>query len=278
MMRSKIKTFSRLLRVGQWYKNLLIFTPALFSSNALYPWQLLVGFFGFCCISSITYIFNDWIDRGKDRLHPLKKARPLASGKVTGKQALLAAFLLSIVVLFSIWQLGSFYGWILMIYFVLTNLYSLGLKNIPLVDILMISVNFSLRMLAGMMSFPNTSDLGYFGLLTGVILILLTHKRSADIKLLGERAIQHKPVLKYYTPGYNYFYRSLAYILVLFSAYLLWQGGWPAYRTIGFYLQLMVTSFILSKNPEYTSVPQNLFRSKIWTACLLGNLIIGIVY
>lgn len=232
------------------------------------------GFLGFCFLSSITYIFNDWQDREKDRLHPLKKERPLASGKVTGKTALGVALILGLLVGLTVWKLGYFYGVILLIYFILTNLYSLGLKNIPLLDIVMIAANFGLRMMAGMLNFPQTADLPYFGLLMGAIIVFLTHKRRSDIKLLGEKAIEHKPVLKYYTRRYNYVYRAVGYALFLSALYFLWKDGLALYRALGLWLQLLMTSIIFSENPEFTSKAHWLFKSKAWSALLLVNLVL----
>lgn len=268
-----LRIYTRLIRLGQWYKNLVIFLPLLFAPNVRPLTALVIGFLGFACVSSMTYIVNDWMDREKDRIHPVKKNRPLASGKVTGRQALLVSFLLALVVVGAVYLLGLFYGAIILAYFVLTNLYSFGLKNIPLVDILIIASNFAMRMMAGLEEFPDITTGPYFGLLIGIIVIFLTHKRSNDIKMLGEKAVKHKPVLRYYTWKKNYIYRALAYAIVIFSFFIMWQNGLDFYLEAGLYLQLFVTSVILSLNPEYTSNPQHLFRSKIWTLILIGNII-----
>lgn len=265
------RTLSKLVRLEQWYKNIIIFAPLLFSADTYPLPTLMAAFFGFCFVSSMTYIFNDWMDREKDRLHPIKKERPLASGKVKGRQALMIAVSLGLFVLGISYFLGTFYGSILLAYFVITNLYSLGLKNIPLLDILIIGGNFALRMMAGLQSFPDMTTLPYFGLLMGAIVIFLTHKRSNDIKLLGEKAIKHKPVLKYYTTRNNYVFRAVGYAVVILAFFVLWQNGLPIYQVVGFIIQLLITSFIMSENPEYTSKPQWLFKSKLWVGFLVAN-------
>lgn len=274
-----LRTLSKLIRLEQWYKNSIVFAPLLFSPVA-YPIELLaLAFLGFSCVSSITYIFNDWMDREKDRMHPIKKERPLAAGKISGKQAIVVAAILSLVVLTIIYFLGTFYGSILLAYFVITNLYSLGLKNIPLLDIIIIGGNFAMRMMAGLQSFPDMSTLPYFGLLLGAIVIFLTHKRSNDKKLLGEKALKHKPVLKYYTTRNNYFFRAVGYAVVILAFFVMWQNGFSYVKIIGLILQLLATSFIMSDNLEYTSKPQWLFRSKIWTGILVGNVVMwGVVW
>jgi len=269
-----MKNYTKLIRLEQWYKNLIIFAPLLFASNVYPIDKLIIGFFGFSCVSSITYIVNDWMDREQDRLHPIKKERPLASGKINGKQAIIVALLLSLVVLSAVYLLGLFYGSIILSYFILTNLYSLGLKNIPLLDIIIIGTNFALRMMAGIQNYPNINVLPYFTLLLAIITIFLTHKRSSDIKMLGKKAIKHKPVLKYYTPDKNYIYRSIGYIIVAISFFVLWQNGIAITKVFSLYLLLLITSVIFSNNPEYTSKPQWLLKSKLWCATLILSIII----
>lgn len=272
-----LKTLSKLVRLEQWYKNLILFAPLLFSADTYPIWLMIAGFLGFCCVSAMTYIFNDWMDREKDRLHPIKKERPLASGRVTGRQAILVTALLGALVLSAVYLLGFFYGMILLTYFVVTNLYSLGLKNIPLLDIMIIGGNFALRMMAGLQHFPEMGTLPYFGLLLGIIVIFLTHKRSNDIKLLGEKALKHKPVLKYYTPRNNYAFRAVGYAVVILAFFVLWKNGFSYLKIIGFVSQLLVTSFIMSENPEYTSKPQWLFRSKLWVGFLAANGVLALM-
>ena len=235
-----------------------------------------LAFVGFSCISSITYIINDWMDREQDRLHPIKKHRPLAAGLISGRQAIGVSIVLAAVVAIATFFLGWFYGIIVLTYFVLTNLYSLGLKNLPILDILLIAINFALRMMAGMSSFPDASTLPYFGLLIGIIFIFLTHKRRSDIKMLKEHAIEHKLVLKFYTKRNNYLCRFLAYVLVFYCLYLLWQSGLAIHKAAGLYLQLFVTSFVFSRHPEYTSEPQYLFREVVWGGVLLGNVVVWV--
>ena len=136
-----IKHYTRLVRVGQWYKNLVIFLPWLFMDNkSIYPWSLwILAFFGFCAVSSLTYIINDWVDRKEDRIHPTKKDRPLASGKISGKKATIVAILLTLIVIAIGWQLGGFYSRTVATYFILTNAYSFELKQVPILDIAMIA-------------------------------------------------------------------------------------------------------------------------------------------
>lgn len=266
-----MKAYSELLRVHQWYKNMLIFLPLLFAAPEQHHslTLLIAGFFGLCAISSVTYMINDWVDRKADRLHPVKKHRPLASGKTTGKQAILAGILLIGIAGMAAWILGGFYGTAVGIYFVLTNAYSFGLKNRPVVDLILIAGNFALRALAGMTSLPDQNTLPYFILIFSVIFIFLTHKRRSDIKFLDKKAVLHKPVLHFYTKRNAYLIRLMGYAGVLSAdLMLLNQGvGWihlgPA---LGW---LILTSILFSKNPELTLKPHRLFQQWTWDIALM---------
>ncbi len=278
-MKETLTLYRRLLRMEQWYKNILIFAPLLFAHNALTATQLLVGFLGFCSISSITYITNDWLDRDKDRLHPTKKNRPLASGKISGKQALVVAFILAAIIALCMSMLGTFYAAILGTYFILTTSYSLGLKNLPILDVLLICANFTLRMMAGLSSFPSSYQWAYFALLFGLILMFLTHKRRSDIKLLGVvRASQHKPVLKYYTPPVCYSLRGFSYVLLLFAAYQLFEEGWPLLGLTAMLLLLIYTSYLLIKEPQLALKPHYLLRNAMWDFFLVLMVLAFVIY
>ncbi|MBX2898320.1 MAG: decaprenyl-phosphate phosphoribosyltransferase [Cyclobacteriaceae bacterium] len=141
-----------LLRIHHWPKNLFVFIPAFFAGvmrdGAVFI-SLVQGFTCFSLISSVVYIINDYRDREKDRQHPVKKNRPLASGAVSTRSALLLLSILLVVALpWSFW-LNPFFGFSIATYLVLNVLYSAGLKNISILDTLIVSSGFLLRTLAG---------------------------------------------------------------------------------------------------------------------------------
>ncbi len=269
---NKVVIFSKLLRIEQWYKNLVIFLPLIFTKEHLSLSLIFLATFGFCLNSSLSYIFNDWMDREKDRLHPIKKERPLASGAISGKEALLISLILSSIIFSIILIIGWFYGSIVLAYLLMTNSYSLGLKRIPFLDITMISANFALRMMAGMSHFPNTDTIPYFFILLAIIIILLTHKRRSDIKLLGEKAIKHKAVLKYYNKTNSYIFRIFAYLILISSFFFLWKEGFSIYALIGVLTQIILTSSLISKYPRYSSKPQGLTKHWTWDILLILNI------
>jgi 4-hydroxybenzoate polyprenyltransferase len=144
--------FVRLLRVRQWIKNLFLFAGIIFARQFDQPLQLLkvlVGFAAFCMISSALYILNDWVDIEKDRNHPKKKARPLASGAIKISVAaglMVALFGAGLGVAF---VLGKYFGLVALLYVALTIGYSFYLKHLPIIDVMTIAAGFLLRTVAG---------------------------------------------------------------------------------------------------------------------------------
>ncbi len=263
-----INTLRKLLRVEQWYKNILILTATLFTTNHLAPLDLVLGFFGLCALSSVTYIFNDWMDREKDKLHPQKKDRPLASGKVSGSTAFALALSLLGFNIFVCTQLGALYGASSLFYFLATNAYSLGLKNIPILDVLLILLNFNLRTLAGFEQVPHLSDAVFFVLLSGLVLFSITSKRKADRKLLGAKAAAHKPVLAFYTQTVCRTLIVVSYFLVLGGVLLLSLTTNQPMIGLLFILMVLYTNLCFRKNPGLAVKPHYLFKNAVWTLLL----------
>jgi 4-hydroxybenzoate polyprenyltransferase len=144
--------YLKLLRPKDWAKNLFLFIPSFFArefndvSNLI---LLFYGFIAFSCIASSIYIINDYRDREDDRKHPVKCKRPLASGSVSP----MAAVIICIILLFAgfglAWWIRDKFLFVLAIYFLVNLGYSLGLKNIPILDIILLAVGFVLRIKSG---------------------------------------------------------------------------------------------------------------------------------
>lgn len=152
-----MKNYIKLMRPKHYLKNFLVFLPLFFSGNLLDVNKLLctaVGFFSFCMMASTIYIINDILDLEKDKLHPLKKNRPIASGKVSVRSAIVLAVvtLLMSIALSALLTLvcKSFMILIFIIlYFIINLAYSFKLKKIPLLDIATIVICFIIRLLYG---------------------------------------------------------------------------------------------------------------------------------
>lgn len=140
------------MRIQHWVKNLIIFIPLIFSLHFtdMHSIKLsTIAFLAFCLISSVVYIINDILDIAKDKLHPIKKERPLASGKVDIKTAILLATALFLASLALVANLGLVSILILLAYFILNVFYSKSFKHKVIFDVFCIAFGFILRVLIG---------------------------------------------------------------------------------------------------------------------------------
>jgi 4-hydroxybenzoate polyprenyltransferase len=142
----------KLARPKQWIKNLFVFAPVLFSGHVFDPNYLLTAisaFIVFCLVSSSVYVINDIMDVESDRVHPKKKFRPIASGEVSIKQAIIYAVILLVPVAASFFFERTIFSFIILLYFITNLIYSLWIKSVVLLDVFFISFGFMLRVLGG---------------------------------------------------------------------------------------------------------------------------------
>ena len=190
------------LRPLDWTKNLFFLAPLLFSGQALNintALQALSGFALFCILSSGSYLFNDLIDLENDRRHPEKSRRAIASGQISVFQAKIGA-----VTLLSIGLSGAFLfrvdvGIIVFFFLLIQISYSLGLKDWVIVDILVISAGFVLRVLAGAAVISVTPSAWIILCTVLLSLFLGFSKRRHELMLLGTKASLHRKVLEHYS-------------------------------------------------------------------------------
>lgn len=180
----------RTARPRQWLKNFAIFAPALILGDITEISilnKLISGFFAFSLMSSGAYFVNDIIDAPKDSLHPIKKNRPIPSGKLKVWLAWLVAILFIFSsVLYSIKYNGSFFSTILIVYIMIQFLYSLILRNIIIVDSLTVASGFVLRVIAGGVLIE-TSISSWLILTTIALSLLLAFgKRRSEKTILSE--------------------------------------------------------------------------------------------
>ena len=150
-----MKNIIKLIRVKHWLKNVLIFLPIFFSSNLLNLNLLItcvMAFFSFSFTSSIVYVINDYNDVEKDRMHPIKKNRPLASGSITKNMAKIIILFLIIIAFLLMCYLYAISNNIFVfiiptIYLIVNIFYSFILKNIPIIDVSIIVLGFLLRVI-----------------------------------------------------------------------------------------------------------------------------------
>ena len=198
----KIMTYLKLVRVEQWYKNLVVFLALFFSGN-LFSVSLMytsfVAFIALCLVSSAGYIMNDIVDRKNDALHPLKKNRPLASGMIGVVEGVILAILLLIAGGGVGLKIGADFFLILSALFILTLMYTFLLKKIMFADVLTIATLFVLRAISGAIAI-NVRISPWLVLCPFFLaLFLAVAKRQADLLLLGKKAGQTRAVLEHYT-------------------------------------------------------------------------------
>ena len=202
MIMTKLKAFIALLRVKNWLKNVFILFPLIFSLNLLnihLVIKAIVAFLIFCIASSIVYIVNDITDLEKDRLHPRKKNRPLPSGTISSKSAIIT-LIVCIISLFILLPNQNPEFIIYSVLYVLVNiLYSFGLKKINLLESFIISSNFLIRVLAGCAAIVVMPSEWIIVVTFSVSIFLVFVKRKSEIKMLGDKATEHRSVLKYYS-------------------------------------------------------------------------------
>jgi 4-hydroxybenzoate polyprenyltransferase len=181
-----LKNYFTLLRIPQWVKNFFVFVPLLFSLNLFesnYFIKTLEGFLIFCLASSIIYIVNDIGDIEADRAHPLKKLRPLASGAVSVKSAVVSVFVLAVPVIISLTQFNTKFAVIVIAFFLLNFLYTFSFKHIVLLDIFSIAAGFMLRVVGG--AFIIEVEISSWLILTTMFisLFLASMKRHSELRI-----------------------------------------------------------------------------------------------
>jgi len=183
--------YTKALRVNQWIKNLVVFTAITFSGKLFEPDLLIktaTAFIIFCLLSSTSYLLNDVIDYPYDRKHPIKKNRPIASGKISLQQATFLVFTLTILslILSLFFSLPFFFlalGFILLHFF-----YSLYLKRYPTLDIFSISFSFMLRAFAGEVATGYHIPIWLLLTIFFVSLFMASVKRQAELISHGQEA------------------------------------------------------------------------------------------
>ena len=191
------------MRPRQWTKNVFIFAALVFDKQLFIVdsfLRTLAGFALFCLISSCVYIFNDLADVEADRQHPEKKNRPIASGKLPVSAAWTAGIVFVILTLGLAYLLAPTFAGVVAGYFLLNLAYSNYLKHIPILDVLIISIGFVLRVGAGvtLIAVERFSPWLYIVMFL-LSLFLGFGKRRAELALLAHGAGSHRKVLDGYT-------------------------------------------------------------------------------
>jgi 4-hydroxybenzoate polyprenyltransferase len=199
MLRALLKT----MRPRQWTKNAFLFAALVFDGKLFHLTNFLrtlAGFGLFCLISSAVYIFNDLLDVESDRQHPIKKNRPIASGKLPVSLAVITGIVLVLFTLTAGYLLAWQFALTLLVYFAMMLAYSKWLKRVLILDVLILAAGFVLRVHSGttLIVVERFSPWLYV-LMTLLALYLGFGKRRAELALLAQTASGHRQVFEGYT-------------------------------------------------------------------------------
>ena len=273
----KIKSIIKLLRPKHSVKNLLIFLPLIFGLKDLTLKDFrtsILGFIVFCLVASSIYIINDYKDIEKDRLHPVKKKRPLASGAVTKKEAWITLSILLLVAIiisftFPLASIGLIAG-----YFVLNLGYSLGLKNIPILDVVILTSGFMIRLFLGSsLSGIAVSPLLYLVVMSGAFYLGISKRYNEIIKTGNQtRSVLKKYNVEYLKSTMNMF---LVLIIVFYTEWC--SNAYPGHRdlflaSVPMLIILIISYIYVAEKDKYGNPADVIMKNK--PLMLIGLLFI----
>jgi len=230
----------RAMRPRQWSKNAFVFAGVFFDGRALDAMRLgrsLAAFVIFCLLSSAVYLINDLVDADKDRQHPTKRHRPIASGALAPSPAIVAAVLLVAVSLGSAFVLGWPFGLVSLAYLLLMIAYSFYLKNLVILDVMIIATGFVLRVFAGTAAVQVTRFSPWLYVCSTLLaLFIAINKRREELLLLADEADNHRTSLREYNLEFLDTMTSLvtATLLASYSFYTFSAPNLPADHSMMF--------------------------------------------
>jgi 4-hydroxybenzoate polyprenyltransferase len=194
--------YFRLLRPQHWIKNGFVLAPVIFAEKMLDPHSLVLAlsaFAVFCVVSSGAYVFNDVVDRERDRSHPLKMNRPVASGAVSVQRANIIGTVLSIAGILAAFSIGKGFLGTVILYLMLQLAYNGIFRKVVILDIFIIAIGFVLRALGGSVAIGVEISPWLILCTLLVALFLGFSKRRHEIVLLGDSAVEHRMILGEYS-------------------------------------------------------------------------------
>lgn len=239
--------FIKLIRVKHWVKNFFLFLPLFFSGEIFILEKiqfLIIGFFSFSAFASSIYVINDLNDIESDRLHPTKRMRPLASGAIS-KKAGLVIFVVLAIIGFGLGFLVSYkFLFVVTIYFLLNIGYSFGLKNISILDVMIVSAGFILRLKAGSIAthIPVSEWLMIMVFLLSLFMALA--KRRDDLMIKDDSGVDVRKVVKNYNLVFiNVCLAMFASIMVV--AYLMYTMSPEVHQRFGSHRMYYTSVFVI---------------------------------
>ena len=285
----------RAFRPLQWVKNGLVFLPFVFAVDVAWSTDdlsqvpdLLVKLFliasAFCALSSAVYLFNDLLDRAGDQLHPIKRNRPIASGMVGAPLAgsvmiILAVVALAVMVLVEplLATAGGLYA--------LINIgYSLGLKQVVLLDALAVTSGYVIRAVAGAVVIDVTASPWLYATTGAGALFIVLGRRFAEVRLAGDSAEKHRPVLKEYSGPFinQLLILSAAAAWLSYTLYTVEATNLPDNNTMLFTLPLVTFGlfrylFLLNQNERAEAPEQLIIRDLPLVLAIISWVVVSTV-
>ncbi|MBX7257691.1 MAG: decaprenyl-phosphate phosphoribosyltransferase [Candidatus Hydrogenedentes bacterium] len=202
---SRIALYAGALRIYQWPKNLVVFAALVFAqdlTDTARAARSIAAFLILCAVSSSVYVLNDIVDIEKDRAHPEKRHRPIASGAISLKAAgVLMAVLLVTGLVFS-YTLSPFFLVSVLSYLALNVAYTFWLKRVMIIDVMAIALGFVIRGVAGAIVIDVSFSNWLVVCTLFLALFLALGKRRREIGLLEAEALHHREVLGHYSVPY----------------------------------------------------------------------------
>ena len=279
------------MRPRQWAKNAVVFTALVFDVKLFDPAYLVrtaIAFALLCLLSSAVYILNDIADIEKDRQHPTKRFRPLAAGTLSNGTAVAAAIVFLIVAIGGAFVLSMGFGALALLYFVVNLLYSFWLKHVVIVDVLMVSAGFIIRVGAGTVLFPvQRFSPWLYVCMTLLSLFIILGKRRHEITLLAHGANNHRAVLANYNLDLLDHMISIVTTsaVIAYSFYTFSAENLPKNHTMMLTVPFVLYGifrylYLIHVRQEGGAPDELLFRDRplLITVALWGLAVVGVLY
>ncbi len=289
---SNLAGLIKTMRLKQWTKNGFVLAGLIFDGKLFdLPMVLsaLVVMLGFCLISSSVYILNDLVDIEKDRLHPRKRLRPLPNGQLNPSFAKVGAVLLAVVSILATGLVSLWAGVIVTSYLILNVWYSFRLKDLVIIDVMMIAGFFVLRVVAGVVVVDVSNFSPWLYVCVSLLALFLGFgKRRHEFALLEENAVGHRASLAHYNLplldqilGIVTTSGLLAYTLYTFEAKTALAQDGHMLLTVPFILYAAFRYLYLIHVEKRGGAPEDLLfedRPFLLSVLLWGLSVVGVIY
>ena len=285
----------RLMRPLQWAKNGLVFLPFLFAVDIAWSvdsagnvpdllFRLVLVFLGFCGMASGVYVLNDLMDRKADRRHPTKRHRPIASGRVSVPIAVALMVALAGAGLAVNWYVGQLLGLVGILYLAINVGYSLGGKNLPLLDVFAVASGYVIRAAAGALTIEVEPSPWLYATTGAGALFIVLGRRYAEVRLAGEDAGEQRSALRHYAGPFisQLLNISATAALLSYTLYTIEADNLPDNNAMLFTLPLVALGLFrylyLLNNSERAEAPEQLMvRDLPLLACIIAWLAVSAV-